>query len=71
MDGKKTEAVTVKLSADMHRFVEIRSRQKHFESPGEYIRALIESDHKQALADFNLLSLALGVQENSENEGNP
>jgi hypothetical protein len=37
MDGKKTEAVTVKLSEEMHRFVEIRSQQKHFESPGEYI----------------------------------
>lgn len=71
MDGKKTEAVTVKLSADMQRFVEIRAKQRGFESVGEYIRNLLESDHKQALADFNLLSLALGVQENTGNEGNP
>ena len=71
MDGKKTEAVTVKLSADMQRFAEIRAKQRGFESVGEYIRNLLEQDHKQALSDFKLLSLALGVQENAGNEGNP
>jgi hypothetical protein len=70
MDGKKTEAITVKVSDDMHRFVEIRSRQRGFESAGEYIRSLLEADHRQALSDFNLLSMALGVDGNSGNAGN-
>lgn len=70
MDGKKTEAFTVKVSDDMHRFVEVRSRQRGFESAGEYIRSLLEADHKQALSDFRLLGLALGVEGNSGNEGN-
>lgn len=68
MDGKKTEAITVKLSLDMQRFAEIRANQRGFESIGEYIRSLLEADHKQALADFKLLSLALGVEGNKENQ---
>jgi hypothetical protein len=70
MDGKKTEAVTVKLSADMLHFVEIRAQQSGCESQGEYIRHLIEQDHKKALSDLNLLSVALRIQINAGNEGN-
>lgn len=68
MDGKKTEALTVKVSDDMRRFAEARAAQRGYESVGEYIRSLLEQDHKQALADFKLLSLALGVQENEGNQ---
>lgn len=36
----------------------------------QYIRSLLEADHKQALSDYNLLSLALGVEGNSGNREN-
>ena len=68
MDGKKTEALTVKVSDDMRRFAEVRAAQRGFEAVGEYIRHLLEADHAKALADFKLLSLALGVQENEGNQ---
>ena len=70
MDGKKTEAVTVKLSIDMLHFIEVSAKQSGCESQGEYIRHLIESDHKKALSDLKLLSLALGVQINAGNNEN-
>jgi hypothetical protein len=63
MDGKKTEAFTVKCSTSMHDFVVARAKQGGFESPPEYIRSLLEAEHKKALHDFNLLSQALGIKD--------
>lgn len=69
-EEKKTEAVTVKLSDTTKRFVDARFRQEGMESPGEYIRHLIEQDRQQAADNFNLLAEALGVHINRENHGN-
>jgi hypothetical protein len=70
MDEKKTEAITVKLSDSAKRFVEARYRQEGMESPGEYVRSLIEADRQRASDSFNLLAEALGVQVNNENRVN-
>ena len=70
MDGKKTEAVTVKLSEPVKRFVDVRCKQEGMESPGEYIRSLIEADRQNAADNLTLLADALGVQINKENYGN-
>ena len=64
---KKSEAVTVKLSETDRKFVDARAKQEGMESPGEYIRSLIEADRQMAADNLNLLAEALGVQVNNEN----
>lgn len=65
-DDKKSEVVTVRLSDSVRRFVEVRCKQESMESPGEYIRALIDADRQRASVNFNLLAEALGVQVNKD-----
>ena len=67
---KKTEAITVKLCDTAKRFVDARYKQEGMESPGEYIRSLIEADRQRASDSFTLLAEALGVQINRENVSN-
>ena len=69
-EEKKTEAVTVKLSDTVKRFVDARYKQEGMESPGEYIRSLIEADRKSAADNFSLLAEALGIKVITDNHGN-
>ena len=72
MAEKLTEEKTVKLTADMKRFCEVRARQQGLESSAEYIRHLISVDQAKAASDFNLLAEALGQKTNAgnlENQG--
>lgn len=68
MAEKLTEEKTVKLTADMKRFCEVRARQQGMESSAEYIRHLIAVDQAKAASDFKLLADALGCDENNENK---
>lgn len=70
MAEKLTEEKTVKLTADMKRFCEVRARQQGMESSAECIRHLISVDQAKAASDFNLLAEALGQQANLETLGN-
>ena len=70
MAEKLTEEKTVKLTADMKRFCEVRARQQGMESSAEYIRHLISVDQAKAASDFNLLAEALGQRANLETLGN-
>lgn len=66
---KLTEEKTVKLTADMKRFCDVRARQKGMESSAEYIRHLIAVDQAKAASDLSLLADALGCEVIRENLG--
>lgn len=71
MDEKKTEEVTVKISATGKHFVSVRSRQMGFESAGEYMRHLVSQDQARAASDLNLLAESLGLKVIKGNQENP